>query len=248
MACGASLILQIEDLEFTYGRTKILDGLSLNVSEGTIWGLVGASGSGKTTLIRLITGILKPNKGLLNVFGKPPSSDLLSWLGYMPQAQALYADLSVQQNIDFFARMFGLANTSRRAETVKTIIEEVSLWEKRKHSVANLSGGERQRVNLAIALVHNPPLVLLDEPTVGLDPQLRGDLWKYFRNLAANGTTLIISSHVMDDARRCDQVGFLQGGRILASGTPLDLIAQAGNPSSHLEDAFLYFMNKRDRQ
>lgn len=166
----------------------------------------------------------------------------------MPQAQALYADLSVQQNIDFFARMFGLANTSRRSEAVKTIIEEVSLWEKRKRSVANLSGGERQRVSLAIALVHNPQLVLLDEPTVGLDPQLRGDLWKYFRNLAANGTTLIISSHVMDDARRCDQVGFLQDGRILASGTPLDLIARAGNQSSHLEDAFLYFMSRRDRQ
>lgn len=238
------MILEIEKLAFKYGSNRILDGLSLEVSQGTILGIVGASGSGKTTLIRLIAGIIKPVSGSIKVFGETPSSKLWSSIGYMPQTQALYADLTVQQNLDFFARMFGVSKTSHRRSIVENTIRQVSLWEKRKDPIAQLSGGERQRVSLGIALVHNPPLLLLDEPTVGLDPQLRVDLWKHFRDLTASGTTLIISSHVMDDARRCDQVGFLQFGRMIALGTPPALVAATGLQDANLEDAFLHFINK----
>ena len=242
------MVLEIKDLEFKYGNDTILDGLSLDVSRGMISAVVGASGSGKTTLIRLIAGIIRPLKGSINLLGEIPSSRLWNRIGYMPQIQALYTDLSVQQNVAFFARMFGLAKTSQRTEIVESTIKQVSLWEKRKDPIARLSGGERQRVSLAIALVHSPPILLLDEPTAGLDPQLRSDLWKHFRSLASKGTTLIISSHVMEDARRCDQVGFLQFGRLIASGKPSDLIAATGKQHANLEDAFLFFMNQGKNQ
>lgn len=165
----------------------------------------------------------------------------------MPQLQALYADLSVQQNLDFFARLFGLADRSQRREIVESTLRQVSLWEKRNSSITSLSGGERQRVSLAIALVHKPDLLLLDEPTVGLDPQLRSNLWKHFHDLVANGTTVIISSHAMEDARRCDQVGFLQFGRFIALGAPSELIAATGDQEATLEDAFLFFMESNPR-
>lgn len=238
------MILAIEDLHFKYGDTPILDGLSMGVAQGTIHGIVGASGSGKTTLIRLVAGIIKPLSGSIKVFGDVPSQKIWDRIGYMPQMQALYADLTVQHNVDFFARMFGVARTPERTEIVEDTIRKVSLWEKRKESIAKLSGGERQRVSLAIALVHNPPLLLLDEPTVGLDPKLRVDLWQHFHDLTAEGTTIIISSHVMDDARRCDQVGFLHLGRMIAVGTPSALVEAIGTQGSNLEDAFLYFINK----
>ena len=241
-------ILVIEDLSFSYGSQNVLDRLSLQVSRGTILGIVGASGSGKTTLIRLIAGIIRPDIGSLNLFGDKPSPKLWDKIGYMPQLQSLYSDLTVRQNIDFFARMYGVSKSEYRSEVVDGTIKQVSLWEKRKEVVANLSGGERQRVSLGIALVHNPPLLLLDEPTVGLDPKLRADLWEHFRRLIKNGTTVIISSHAMEDASRCDRVGFLDAGRVIALGTPSDLIASAGNDALGLEDAFLYFMDRVEYQ
>jgi ABC-2 type transport system ATP-binding protein len=144
--------------------------------------------------------------------------------------------------------MFGLSNRAQRNEMIAATIRQVSLWEKRQDTVATLSGGERQRVSLGIALIHSPPILLLDEPTVGLDPQLRANLWKHFRDLVDRGTTLILSSHVMDDARRCDRVGFLQFGRIIAEGTPSQLIEATGRTDSSLDDAFLYFMNRATPQ
>jgi ABC-2 type transport system ATP-binding protein len=238
------MVLEIEKLEFNYGNQKVLENLCLDIPKETIFGIVGASGSGKTTLIRLIAGIIAPSAGSITLFGETPSSRLWGNIGYMPQLQALYTDLTVQQNVNFFARMFGLSETSHRREVVESIINQVSLWGERNDPVAKLSGGERQRVSLAIALVHNPPLLLLDEPTSGLDPKLRSEIWQYFHNLSANGSTLIISSHVMEDARRCDQVGFLQSGNFIAIGAPDDLTSATGNENANLEDAFLYFMNK----
>lgn len=242
-----TLVLNIDSLKFKYRNDIIIDGLSLNVTQGTILGVVGASGAGKTTLIRLIAGIIRPFSGVISLFGEAPSAKLWDRIGYMPQLQALYTDLSVQQNIDFFARLFGLARRSLRREIVESTIRRVSLWEKRNRPITNLSGGERQRVSLSIALVHKPDLLLLDEPTVGLDPQLRSDLWKHFHDLADNGTTVIISSHAMEDARRCDQVGFLQFGRFIALGAPSDLVAATGNQDATLEDAFLFFMGSNPR-
>ena len=144
------MVLNIVSLKFKYRNDTVLDGLSLNVTQGTILGVVGASGAGKTTLIRLIAGIIRPFSGAINLFGEAPSSKLWDRIGYMPQLQALYEDLSVQQNPDFFARLFGLAERSQRREIVESTLRQVSLWEKRNSSITKLSGGERQRVSLAI--------------------------------------------------------------------------------------------------
>jgi ABC-2 type transport system ATP-binding protein len=163
----------------------------------------------------------------------------------MPQLQALYMELSVQQNVDFFARMQGLSNAAERREVIEKILTRVELWDRRKDSIHHISGGMRQRVSLAIALVHSPPLLFLDEPTVGLDPELRASLWEHFRSLASSGVTLVISSHVMDDAAHCDRLGLLHDGRIVAVGSPVDLRAATGAADSTLEEAFLYLVRQR---
>jgi ABC-2 type transport system ATP-binding protein len=232
----------VEDLEFSYGKLKVLYGLTLTVSTGEIFGILGANGSGKTTLLRLLVGLLRPQLGVVEVLGEEPSPNLFSRIGYMPQLQALYMELSVQQNVDFFARMQGLSNTEERREVIEKILTRVELWDRRKDSVHRLSGGMRQRVSLAIALVHNPPLLFLDEPTVGLDPELRASLWEYFRNLAKSGMTMVVSSHVMDDAMHCDRLGLLHDGRVVAVGSPAELRAATGAADSTLEEAFLYMV------
>ena len=236
---------RVEDLEFSYGKLKVLDGLTLSVSTGEIFGVLGANGSGKTTLLRLLVGLLKPQLGVVRVLGEEPSPKLFSRIGYMPQLQALYMELSVQQNVDFFARMQGLSNTAERREVIEKILTRVELWDRRKDSIHHISGGMRQRVSLAIALVHSPPLLFLDEPTVGLDPELRASLWEHFRSLASSGVTLVISSHVMDDAAHCDRLGLLHDGRIVAVGSPADLRAATGAADSTLEEAFLYLVRQR---
>jgi ABC-2 type transport system ATP-binding protein len=162
----------------------------------------------------------------------------------MPQLNALYLELAVQENVDFFARMQGLTGSSRRRAAVEEVISLVGLWEQRKDTILRVSGGMRQRVSLAIALVHKPDLLLLDEPTVGLDPELRASFWEHFRELAAAVTTLIISSHVMDDAAHCHRLGFLRDGRVIAEGSPGTLRAATGRSDATLEDAFLYFVRK----
>ena len=239
----AACMVSLEGVDFSYGSTQVLNHLTMEIKRGTNFGIIGASGSGKTTLIRLLTGVLQAKAGSIRVFGDTPSVRILGQIGYMPQLQALYTDLSVEQNIDFFARMFSLSASHNRQTVIENVMEQMELLDQRNIPVAKLSGGQRQRVSLAIALVHAPSLLILDEPTVGLDPQLRAHVWDIFHHLSQNGTTLIISTHQMEDARRCDQVGFLQFGRMIAQGTPKDLMATANN-ASNLEDAFLYFLNE----
>ncbi len=236
--------LTAEGVDFSYGDLKVLDGLSLEVPAGETFGILGANGSGKTTLMRLTVGVLRPSAGTVRVFGLRPSHSLADRIGYMPQLQALYLELSIQQNVEFFARMQGMTRKAERRDAVGTALEHVELWDRRGDAVNKLSGGQRQRVSLAIALVHRPGLLLLDEPTVGLDPELRASLWDHFRKLAAEGTTLVVSSHVMDDAAHCDRLGFIHSGRIIADGTPSELRAAAGQADSTLEDAFLHFVRR----
>lgn len=237
-------VVESKEVVFSYGPRRVLDGLSFKIPKGEIFGVLGANGAGKTTLIRLIAGLLKPNDGELKVFGEKPSSRTARDIGYMPQLGALYLELTAEQNLDFFAHMFGWANGKERKDAEESTLKLVNLWERRNDAVSNLSGGMRQRVSLAIAMVHRPQLLILDEPTVGLDPELRAAFWEHFRSLAESGVTLILSSHTMDDAAHCDRLAFLQDGHLIAQGSPSELRLAVGTPDATLEDAFLHFVRK----
>jgi ABC-2 type transport system ATP-binding protein len=236
--------ITVSNLVFNYGGLRVIDDMSMAIQAGTSFGLLGPNGAGKTTLIRLMVGLLKPASGSIRCLGKAPSPANARLMGYMPQLPALYSELSVEQNIDFFAHVYGMKDGKTRSRRVSDIIKVVDLWPKRKTQIANLSGGMKQRVSLACAIVHQPPLIFLDEPTVGLDPELRVHFWEYFTELTKTGHTLIISSHTFDDAAHCDKLAFLRLGRVVAQGTPSELRAATGNPEASLEDSFLYFINR----
>ena len=238
------LVFEVNDVEFSYGHRNVLNGLTLAVDRSEIFGILGANGAGKTTLMRLLIGLQMPSSGSIRVFGVPPSSRVNGRIGYMPQQSALYQELSASQNVSFFARMYGLSKPKERREAVARALEWVELTERQNDPLTRLSGGMRQRVSLAIALVHEPDLLVLDEPTVGLDPELRASFWENFREMASSGTTLIISSHTMDDAAHCHRLAFIQEGRIVALGTPDELREAAGRDEATLEDAFLHFVRQ----
>lgn len=219
-----------------FGPIRAVDGVSLAIQSGEIYGLLGPNGSGKTTLIRLFIGLLRPDSGSIRLLGETmPAKGILNQIGYMTQASALYEELTVRENIVFFAEMNGRYNRS----WIEEVIELVDLKDRAGSAVRTLSGGMRQRTSLACALAHRPQVLFLDEPTVGVDPQLRATFWSYFRRLADNGVTLVISSHVMDEAERCDRLGFLRQGQLLAEGSAADLRKATG--AATLEEAFLRF-------
>jgi ABC-2 type transport system ATP-binding protein len=233
-----SLAVNVEEVSKSFGRLKALDGVTLRVPKGEIYGLLGPNGAGKTTLIRLICGLLEAQSGTVNVLGqRMPQVGVLRHIGYMTQQAALYPALSVEENVRFFAAINGAE------DGVKEALELVQLYDRRSSVVQTLSGGMRQRCSLACALVHRPELLLLDEPTVGVDPQLRVQFWESFRQMAANGTTMIVSSHVMDEADRCKRLGLIQYGKLLAEGTPAEIRTMGG--SQNLEEAFLALAGRR---
>ena len=242
-----SRVFEADRVEFNYGALKVLRGLSLEVRGSEIFGILGANGAGKTTLLRMPVGLLKPDSGSVRVFGEGPSARNNARIGYMPQQSALYQELTARQNVDFFARMYGLARSAERRAAVDRALEWVELSRRQDDPLTRLSGGMRQRVSLAVALVHKPELLILDEPTVGLDPELRSTFWGNFTEMASKGTTLIISSHTMDDAAHCHRLAFIQEGRTVALGTPEELRAAAGGEDSSLEDAFLHFVRQDGR-
>jgi ABC-2 type transport system ATP-binding protein len=224
--------VEMHDVVKSFGRLGALDGISLTVRRGEIYGLLGPNGAGKTTLIRAIVGLVRPDAGTVTVLGRPmPELAVLSRIGYMTQAAALYPDLSVEENVRFFAAINGAR------DGVDEVLRFVELYDRRQSVVSTLSGGMRTRASMACALVHQPELLLLDEPTVGVDPQLRAQLWDRFQQMAASGTTIIVSSHVMDEAERAQRLGLILFGKLLAQGSADDLRRQAG--VDRLEDAFL---------
>jgi ABC-2 type transport system ATP-binding protein len=224
--------VDLEGVVKRFGQQPALDGVTLRVRRGEVYGLLGPNGAGKTTLIRSLVGLVAPEAGTVSVLGqRMPQLGVLARVGYMTQQAALYPDLSAEENVHFFGAIYG------RVDGVRDALELVDLWDRRKSVVSTLSGGMRTRCSLACALVHKPDLLLLDEPTVGVDPQLRVQLWDRFRKMAAGGTSIVVSSHVMDEAERCDRLGLIRFGKLLAEGTVAEIKAKAG--VDRLEDAFL---------
>jgi ABC-2 type transport system ATP-binding protein len=226
----------------TFGHVRALDGLDLAVKRGEILGLVGPNGAGKTTFIRLIAGLLRPTAGEIVVLGgKPGARGVVERTGYMTQSAALYEDLTVRENLVFFGRLYGLTRTRANANAGR-LEELMSLQEKRSALVRELSGGLRQRTNLACAMIHEPELLLLDEPTVGVDPVLRRSLWEHFAELNSRGTTILVTTHVMEEAERCDRVAMIASGRTMAAGTSEELRRRTN--AATLEDAYLVFSSQ----
>jgi ABC-2 type transport system ATP-binding protein len=228
--------IEAVELRKTFGDIHAVDGISMSLRAGRIYGLLGPNGSGKTTLIRLLTGLARPTSGSASVLGVAmPSRENLAHIGYMTQADGIYPELSVLENVRFFAALYGVRDRDEHLAALRL----VELAHRVGTPASQLSGGMRRRLSLACALVHRPPIAFLDEPTVGIDPALRVQFWSHFRALAAAGTTLLISSHVMDEADRCDELLFMRGGKVIAQGSGRELRARAG--TDDLEQAFLQF-------
>jgi ABC-2 type transport system ATP-binding protein len=229
-------VLEAIDLRKSFGPIHAVDGIDLALQPGRIYGMLGPNGAGKTTAIRLLAGLAKPTSGEARVLGTPmPNRQMLGRIGYMPQSEALYPDLSVGENISFFGTLQG----ARGKDAVDRALDLVELGGRKGSPVLELSGGMRRRLSLACTLVHEPPIVFLDEPTVGVDPALRVQFWTHFRQLADRGTTILVASHVMDEADRCDELIFIRDGRVLARGSGAELRAKAS--TDNLETAFLQF-------
>jgi len=225
--------MSIKNLVVAKAGKDILRGISLHVGSGRVIGLLGPSGAGKTTLIRTIVGRQKPTSGTIAVMGRPAgSATLRKHIGYMTQGIAAYPDLTVAENLRYFATM-----TDTPRQRIEEVLAEVHMQAKAQQLVSTLSGGEQSRLSLGIALLAKAPFLVLDEPTVGVDPLLRQQLWELFSKLARSGTTLVISSHVMDEAERCDELVLIRDGQILAHETPQELKQRTG--SRTVEESFL---------
>jgi ABC-2 type transport system ATP-binding protein len=232
----------VESLVKTFGTLRALDGVSFSVGAGETFGLIGPNGSGKTTLIRLLLGLGRPTSGTVRVLGRTmPDRGVASKVGYMTQASALYNELSVRENIAFFGTLYGLHGAALRRRIDETL-DLVDLVDRAGSLVNTLSGGMRQRVSLAAALVAEPRLLFLDEPTVGIDPELRETFWEYFATLNAGGVTILVSTHILDEAARCHRLALLRFGKLLAVDSPDGLRRESGE--EEFQKAFLYFARR----
>lgn len=219
------------------GRVEAVKNVSVDIKAGIVTGFIGPSGAGKTTLIRGLVGRQSINKGVITIFGQPAGSpELRTQLSYMTQELSVYPDLTVSENMHYFATMSGQSG-KQVGDMVTDILKEVDLLPKAKALVRNLSGGQKQRVSLAVALIGSPRLMVLDEPTVGLDPVLRNNLWHLFGRLAKAGTTVVVSSHSMDEASRCDDLVLLRDGKLIAQGSPRELRRRTNTET--IEETFL---------
>ena len=229
--------IEVTNLVVERGKKVVLHGLSCSIPRGSVTGLLGPSGSGKTTLMRAIVGVQIVKSGRVTVLGEAAGSKRLrSSIGYLTQAPSVYADLTVRENTRYFASLYkGISPADADA-----VINDVGLAGEATQLVGSLSGGQRARASLACAMVSKPEVLILDEPTVGQDPVLRDDLWQQFRAMAATGTTVLVSSHVMDEAGRCDRLLLIREGRLIADDTPDAVREQTG--TTDLEAAFLHLI------
>ncbi|HRN28786.1 MAG TPA: ABC transporter ATP-binding protein [Terrimesophilobacter sp.] len=232
--------ISARELRVRRGKHEVLHGLSFEVPTGSLVGLLGPSGSGKTTLMRSIVGVQKAVSGTLTVLRNPAgSASLRSRIGYVTQAASIYLDLTVRQNVSYFASILGADR-----DDIDRVINDTELGNQADQLAGSLSGGQLSRASLAVALLGTPDLLVLDEPTVGLDPVLRFELWALFRRLVDGGTTILVSSHVMDEATRCDRLLLIHDGHILADETPSSLLQSTGTTDA--DDAFLALIRAAD--
>jgi ABC-2 type transport system ATP-binding protein len=229
MMTAAPPVAVLEDVTKSFGRTTVIDHLSLSVTPGQIYGMIGPSGCGKTTTVRLLLGILAPDEGQINVLGVEPShftSRHREQIGYTPQGFYLYPTLSVKENANFVAGLYGVGFFKRRRR-VREVLRFLELWDARKRLARDISGGMQRRLELACALIHEPRLLLVDEPTAGLDPVLREKIWDHLRTLCDRGATVVVTTQYIDEAVYCDTVAVLNKGRLAAFGTPDELRERA---------------------
>ncbi|MCL1891493.1 MAG: ABC transporter ATP-binding protein [Coriobacteriia bacterium] len=239
MANKNAPLAKLEQVRKDFGKQNVLRGIDLELSAGSITGLVGPSGSGKTTIVNMIVGTHNATDGSITVLGEqPPFKTMRQRLGYMPQSEALYSDLTANENLRFFGALYGMSRHELNKE-IPRVLELVHLADQGRKVVTDFSGGMKRRLSLAIALLHGPDLLVLDEPTVGLDPLHRVELWRTFRERADAGAALLVTTHVMDEAASCDRIVMIHDGLIIADGTDAELMA--ATKTDTLEDAFLAF-------
>lgn len=226
---ASSPAISARGVDKSFGRTKVLDDLTVDIPRGVTYCLLGPNGSGKTTFIRAVVGLLKLDGGDLQVLDQPVSQvqEVYSHIGYMTQHKALYPDLTLQENLEFFAGLYSIEKRERE-HRITELLEMVNLLEHRHRLAGALSGGMYQRLSLACTLIHEPELLLLDEPTVGVDPRLRQTFWEYFDRLTSEGKTVLITTHLMDEAEKCKIVGYMRAGRMTAVGSPDEIKRLAG--------------------
>jgi ABC-2 type transport system ATP-binding protein len=231
--------ITINDIHKSFGKTEVLHGISINVKKGSIYGLLGPSGCGKTTTVKIIAGITKASSGIVEILGeKMPSYKIMQQIGYMAQSAALYETLTARENLIFFGKLYGLKKNILK-ERINYVMETVNLTSEMNKLVSQYSGGMKRRLALAVALLASPTVLILDEPTVGIDPLLRNDIWNEFKELTENGITIIVTTHVMDEAEKCNYLSMMRKGELIASGTPLEL--QEKTNSVSLEEAFIKY-------
>jgi ABC-2 type transport system ATP-binding protein len=231
--------VSVKNVSKQFGKHVVLKNITLDIMEGEIFGLLGPSGAGKTTLVKELSGLDIPTSGVNNVLDQEmPDLKTINRIGYMAQSDALYEDLSARENLHFFSSLYGLKGKKQQSR-IQEVAGLVDLTDHLNKLVSNYSGGMKRRLSLAIALLHEPELLILDEPTVGIDPVLRKKIWDAFYQLNRNGTTIIVTTHVMDEAEKCDRLGLMRDGKLIAVGTPTDL--KDNTKSTTIEEAFLTY-------
>ncbi len=218
-------IIHLKNIHKAFGSRRVLDGLTLSIAEGEVYGLLGVNGSGKTTTINILCSMLPADGGEVAVAGKPVSGETKQIIGVAPQENEVYPNLTVRENLDFFARIYGLSRQQRN-QRIQALVDQFSFGEYADTVVSELSGGWQRRLNIAIALVHSPKILILDEPTVGLDVESRYSLWELIRSLKSFGVTILLTTHYLEEAEHlCSRIGIMAGGRIVGEGTLSELIA-----------------------
>jgi ABC-2 type transport system ATP-binding protein len=236
---NSEVIVSTQHVSKSFGKHEVLQDINLEIYKGEIFGLLGPSGAGKSTLVKQLVGLELPTTGENYIFQKKmPALAIIEQIGYMAQSDALYGELSAKENLEFFASLYGLKGKSKQ-NRIHEVMEIVELSEHLNKLVSNYSGGMKRRLSLAIALLHEPKLLILDEPTVGIDPVLRKNIWNSFYELKRKGTTIIVTTHVMDEADKCDRLGMIRDGQLIATGTPAELKSQTG--ADRIEEAFLFY-------